>query len=57
MVPLLEDPAWQVRVPAVKFLAKLGTPDAARLIALRLDDPHVAVRRAAERAVGDASHN
>jgi hypothetical protein len=52
LVRVLSDEAWQVRTPAVEFVAQHAEPDAAfRLIAPRLRDRHVAVRRAASEAL------
>lgn len=53
MLPLLADPAWQVRVPAVEFLSRIRTPAALAAVRARLNDPHVAVRSAAETALGE----
>ena len=47
----LTDRAWQVRMVAVEYVAAVGGPDARDLIRARLDDRHVAVRNAAERAI------
>ena len=46
----LTDPAWQVRVEAVKYFAALGGPALSERLRPRLDDRHVVVRHAAERA-------
>jgi beta-lactamase regulating signal transducer with metallopeptidase domain len=53
MLPLLADPAWQVRVPAVEYLSRIRTPAALAAVRTRLNDPHVAVRYAAEAALGE----
>jgi beta-lactamase regulating signal transducer with metallopeptidase domain len=47
----LDDPAWQVRMEAVEFLAAVGGPELEPLLRARLTDRHVAVRRAAQRAL------
>jgi HEAT repeat protein len=52
LVRLLNDEAWQVRMPAVEFVAQHAEAGAAyELIAPRLRDRHVAVRRAASEAL------
>jgi beta-lactamase regulating signal transducer with metallopeptidase domain len=51
MVAALTDPAWQVRVEAVGYLSALGGPELASRIRPRLDDRHLAVRRAAALAL------
>jgi len=48
----LTDPAWQVRVEAVEYVAVVGGAGERDLIRARLDDRHVAVRLAAESALG-----
>jgi beta-lactamase regulating signal transducer with metallopeptidase domain/HEAT repeat protein len=48
----LTDPAWQVRTEAVEYFAALGGADATELIRVRLTDRHLAVRRAAQSALG-----
>jgi beta-lactamase regulating signal transducer with metallopeptidase domain len=48
----LTDPAWQVRSEAVEYFATMGGDDAAELIRPRLTDRHIAVRRAAQSAIG-----
>ena len=47
----LGDPAWQVRVEAVDFLAAVGGAEVESLLRPRLADRHIAVRRAAQRAL------
>jgi beta-lactamase regulating signal transducer with metallopeptidase domain len=47
----LNDPAWQVRMEAVEFLAAAGGPEVEPLLRFRLGDRHIAVRRAARRAL------
>ncbi|MFN2567306.1 MAG: M56 family metallopeptidase [Gemmatimonadaceae bacterium] len=51
MTAALTDDAWQVRVEAVKYFAALGGRAHAAHIRPRLNDRHVAVRLAAERAI------
>ena len=51
MSTALTDPAWQVRVEAVEYFAALGGPALSARLRPRLDDRHVAVRRAAEAAL------
>ena len=51
MLPLLEDAAWQVRLPAVEYLARAGTPAAMEAVRARRNDPHIAVRSAARAAL------
>jgi beta-lactamase regulating signal transducer with metallopeptidase domain len=51
MLAALTDPAWQVRTEAVEYFAALGGPDVSDRLRPRLDDRHVAVRQAAERAL------
>jgi HEAT repeat protein len=46
----LTDPAWQVRMEAVEYFAALDGPGMRERLAPRLEDRHVAVRQAAERA-------
>ena len=48
----LTDAAWQVRSEAVEYVAVVGGRDARDLVRARLGDRHVAVRLAAERALG-----
>ncbi len=52
MVAALTDPAWQVRVEAVGYLSAIGGPEVAPRLRPRLDDRHLAVRRAAALALG-----
>jgi HEAT repeat protein len=47
----LNDPAWQVRVEAVEYFGGLGGSSMVARVRPRLDDRHVAVRLAAERAL------
>lgn len=51
MARALTDPAWQVRTEAVAYFAALGGPDLSDRLRPRLEDRHVAVRQAAERAL------
>jgi len=48
----LTDPAWQVRFEAVEYFAALGGPALAARLRLLTTDRHVAVRLAAQRALG-----
>jgi beta-lactamase regulating signal transducer with metallopeptidase domain len=50
MRPMLADPAWQVRVEAVDYFAAVA-PSSPGLLRPLLDDRHIAVRLAAERAL------
>jgi hypothetical protein len=47
----LSDPAWQVRYEAVEYFGALGGPLVTTRLRPRLDDRHVAVRLAADRAL------
>jgi len=47
----LRDPAWQVRVEAVDYLARLGGRSVRPLLEPLRGDRHLAVRLAAERAL------
>ena len=47
----LTDPAWQVRLEAVEYFAARGAPGLDARLGPRRDDRHVAVRRAAARAL------
>ena len=51
MTAALVDPAWQVRLEAVAYVAALGGPLVTERLRARLDDRHVAVRLAAQRAL------
>lgn len=54
MIARLDDPAWQVRLEAVEYLAAIGDPKAQRdRLRARLNDEHIAVRRAVERVLSD----
>ena len=53
MIPLLSDPAWQVRFAAVEYLARFGGAQERAVIRERLNDAHVAVRTAAQTALGE----
>jgi len=48
----LTDPAWQVRFEAVEYFAALGGPALAARLRPLTTDRHVAVRLAAQRALG-----
>ena len=48
----LDDPAWQVRVEAVAYFGRLGDPRFRGLIEPLRSDPHIAVRLAADEALG-----
>jgi len=47
----LTDRAWQVRIEALEYVAAVGGRNARDLVRAHLDDRHVAVRNAAERAI------
>ena len=51
MTTALTDPAWQVRLEAVEYFVALGGPTLVGRIRPRLDDRHIAVRLAAQRAL------
>jgi beta-lactamase regulating signal transducer with metallopeptidase domain len=51
MARALTDPAWQVRTEAVEYFAALGGSDLSDRLRPRLEDRHLAVRLAAERAL------
>ena len=51
MARALIDPAWQVRTEAVEYFAALGGSDLSDRLRPRLEDRHIAVRQAAERAL------
>jgi HEAT repeat protein len=47
----LTDPAWQVRIEAVEYFARLGGAGLPERLRPRLTDRHVIVRHAAEQAL------
>ena len=52
MIAALSDYAWQVRVEAVEYLAGMGeVASRPEVIRPRLNDDHIAVRHAAQRAL------
>jgi hypothetical protein len=53
MVRALHDAAWQVRSVAVSYLGALNEPELAPVIRALLSDRHIAVRLAAQRALGE----